>query len=293
MKRIFLFLLTNVAVMVVLSASMNVLGVGRFLTANGLDLTQLLIFSALIGFTGSFISLFISKWMAKQSTGARVIDPQAPANSKEAWLVDTVHQLADRAGIGRPEVAIYEGAPNAFATGASRNNSLVAVSTGLLDSMTEEEVAGVLGHEVAHVANGDMITLTLIQGVVNTFVVFFARIVGYFIDRVILKNDRGVGMGYYATVFICELVFGVLASVIVAWFSRQREYRADAGSASLLGSREPMIRALARLGGIESGELPKAFQASGISGKRAISAMFASHPPIQARINALHAAQRI
>jgi heat shock protein HtpX len=293
MKRIFLFLLTNFAVLIVLSASMSVLGVGRFMTANGLDLTQLLIFSAIIGFTGSIISLLISKWMAKQSTGARVIDPQAPANAKEAWLVDTVHQLADRAGIGRPEVAIYEGAPNAFATGASRNNSLVAVSTGLLTSMTEEEVAAVLGHEVAHVANGDMITLTLIQGVLNTFVVFFARIVGYFVDRVVLKNDRGVGIGYYATVIACEIVFGILASIIVAWFSRQREYRADAGSANLLGSREPMIRALARLGGVEAGELPKTFEASGISGKRAISAMFASHPPIQARINALHAAQRI
>lgn len=293
MKRIFLFLLTNIAVMVVLSASMNVLGVGRFLTANGLDLTQLLIFSALIGFTGSIISLLISKWMAKQSTGARVIDPQAPANAQEAWLLDTVHQLADRAGIGRPEVAIYAGAPNAFATGAFKNDALVAVSTGLLDSMTEEEVAGVLGHEVAHVANGDMITLTLIQGVVNTFVIFFARIVGYFVDRVVLKNDRGAGAGYYVTVIACEIVFGILASVIVAWFSRQREYRADAGSANLLGSREPMIRALARLGGVEAGELPKAFKASGISGTRAISAMFASHPPIAARIHALQAAQRI
>lgn len=293
MKRIFLFLLTNFAVMIVLSASMSVLGVGRFMTANGLDLTQLLIFSAIIGFTGSFISLLISKWMAKRSTGARVIDPQAPGNAQEAWLVDTVHQLADRAGIGRPEVAIYDGAPNAFATGASRNNALVAVSTGLLASMTEEEVAGVLGHEVAHVANGDMITLTLIQGVVNTFVVFFARIVGYFVDRVILKNDRDIGLGYYATVIVCEIVFGILASIIVAWFSRQREYRADAGSASLLASREPMLRALARLGGLESGELPKAFKASGISGTRAISAMFASHPPIQARIHALQAAQRI
>ncbi len=293
MKRIFLFLLTNVAVMVVLSASMNVLGVGRFLTANGLDLTQLLIFSALIGFTGSIISLLISKWMAKQSTGARVIDPQAPANAKEAWLLDTVHQLADRAGIGRPEVAIYDGAPNAFATGAFKNDALVAVSTGLLDSMTEEEVAGVLGHEVAHVANGDMITLTLIQGVVNTFVIFFARIVGYFVDRVVLKNDRGIGAGYYITVIVCEIVFGILASVIVAWFSRQREYRADAGSANLLGSREPMIRALARLGGVEAGELPKAFKASGISGTRSISAVFASHPPIAARIHALQAAQRI
>ncbi|UYO92621.1 protease HtpX [Pollutimonas sp. M17] len=293
MKRIFLFLLTNIAVMVVLSASMNVLGVGRFLTANGLDLTQLLIFSALVGFTGSIISLLISKWMAKQSTGARVIDPQAPANAREAWLLDTVHQLADRAGIGRPEVAIYDGAPNAFATGAFKNDALVAVSTGLLDSMTEEEVAAVLGHEVAHVANGDMITLTLIQGVVNTFVIFFARIVGYFVDRAVLKNDRGVGAGYYVTVIVCEIVFGILASVIVAWFSRQREYRADAGSASLLGSREPMIRALARLGGVEAGELPKAFKASGISGTRSISAMFASHPPIAARIHALQAAQRI
>lgn len=293
MKRIVLFLLTNLAVMVVLSASMSVLGVGRYLTANGLDLTQLLIFSAIIGFTGSIISLLISKWMAKQSTGARVIDPQAPANAKEAWLVDTVHQLADRAGIGRPEVAIYDGAPNAFATGASRNNALVAVSTGLLSSMTEEEVAGVLGHEVAHVANGDMITLTLIQGVVNTFVIFFARIVGYFVDRVIFKNDRDIGFGYYITVIVCEVVFGILASIIVAWFSRQREYRADAGSASLLASREPMLRALARLGGIESGELPKAFQASGIAGSRAISAMFASHPPIQARIHALQSAQRV
>jgi heat shock protein HtpX len=293
MKRIFLFLLTNVAVMVVLSASMNVLGVGRYLTANGLDLTQLLIFSALIGFTGSIISLLISKWMAKQTTGAHVIDPQAPATPQEAWLVDTVHQLADRAGIGRPEVAIYDGAPNAFATGAFKNDALVAVSTGLLNSMTEEEVAAVLGHEVAHVANGDMITLTPIQGVVNTFVVFFARIVGYFVDRAIFKNDRGVGAGYYITVVVCEIVFGVLASIIVAWFSRHREYRADAGSASLLGSREPMIRALARLGGVEAGELPKAFQASGISGNRSISAMFASHPPIEARIHALQVAQHV
>lgn len=293
MKRIFLFLITNVAVMIVLSASMNILGVGRYLTANGLDLTQLLIFSAIIGFTGSIISLLISKWMAKQSTGARVIDPQAPANAREAWLVDTVYQLSDRAGIGRPEVAIYQGAPNAFATGAFKNNALVAVSTGLLESMTEEEVAGVLGHEVAHIANGDMITLSLIQGVVNTFVIFFARIAGYFIDRVVFKNDRGIGMGYYITVFVCELVFGVLASIIVAWFSRQREYRADAGSASLLGSREPMIRALARLGGVEAGELPKTFQASGISANKAISAMFSTHPPIAARINALHAAQRL
>jgi len=288
MKRIFLFLVTNLAVLVVLSITMSVLGVGRFLTAEGLDLGQLLIFAALIGFTGSFISLLMSKWMAKQSTGARVIDPQAPANSRERWLVDTVHQLADRAGIGHPEVAIYEGEPNAFATGAFKNNALVAVSTGLLQSMTEEEVAAVLGHEVAHVANGDMITLTLIQGVVNTFVVFFARVVGYFVDRVLLKNDRdGVGMGYYATVIVCEIVFGILASIIVAWFSRQREFRADAGSAKLMGAREPMIRALARLGGLEPGALPKTFEASGISGGRGIGALFATHPPIETRIRAL------
>ncbi|MFA5490178.1 MAG: protease HtpX [Candidimonas sp.] len=292
MKRIFLFLLTNIAVMVVLSASMTIFGVGRYLTESGIDPTQLLIFSALIGFTGSFISLLLSKWMAKTSTRARVIDPNAPANAQEAWLVDTVHQLADRAGIGRPEVAIYDGAPNAFATGAFKNDALVAVSTGLLQNMTEEEIAAVLGHEVAHVANGDMVTLTLIQGVVNTFVIFFARLAGYFIDRVVLKNDRGVGAGYYITVVICEIIFGVLASLIVAWFSRQREYRADAGSAQLMRSREPMIRALARLGGIEAGELPKAFQASGISSKRSVSAMFASHPPIEARIHALQAAQR-
>lgn len=293
MKRIVLFLMTNFAVLLVLSATMNVLGVGRYLTENGLDLTQLLIFAAVIGFTGSIISLLISKPMAKASTGARVIDPQAPANAREAWLLDTVHQLADRAGIGRPEVAIYEGAPNAFATGAFKNDSLVAVSTGLLQGMTEEEVAAVLAHEVAHIANGDMVTLTLIQGVVNTFVIFMARIVGYFVDRVLLKNERGVGIGFYVSAFICEIIFGILASTIVAWFSRQREYRADAGSAALLGSREPMIRALARLDTMQSGELPKNIEASGISGGKAISALFASHPPIASRIHALQALQRV
>lgn len=290
MKRIFLFLATNLAVMIVLGISMNLLGVGRYLTSNGMDLGQLLIFSAIIGFTGSFISLWMSKWMAKKSTGARVIDPDRPANAREAWLVNTVHQLSDRAGIGRPEVAIYDGPPNAFATGASKNNSLVAVSTGLLQSMTEEEVAAVLGHEVAHIANGDMVTLTLIQGVVNTFVIFLARVVGYFIDRAVLKNENGVGMGYYATVLVCELVFGILASIIVAWFSRQREFRADAGSARLMGAREPMVRALARLGGLEPGELPKNFEAAGISGGRSLGALFASHPPIEDRIRALQQA---
>ena len=288
MKRIVLFLMTNLAVMVVLSVTLSLTGANRFLTANGIDYQQLLIFSAIVGFTGSIISLLMSKRMAIMSTGAQVIDPQAPANSTEAWLVDTVHQLADRAGIGRPDVAIYQGEPNAFATGAFKDSSLVAVSTGLLQSMTEEEVTAVLGHEVAHVANGDMITLTLIQGVVNTFVVFFARIAGYFVDPVLLKNDRdGVGPGYYITSIICEIIFGILASIIVAWFSRQREYRADLGSAQLLGSTKPMIHALARLGNIEPGELPKGMAASGISGKINVAALFSTHPPMQSRINAL------
>lgn len=286
MKRIFLFLITNMAVVLVLSLSMNLLGVGRYLTANGIDPVQLLIFSGMIGFIGAFISLLTSKWVAKASTRARVIDPDAPANAREAWLLDTVHQLADRAGIGRPEVAVYEGAPNAFATGAFRNAALVAVSTGLLEGMTEEEVSAVLGHEVSHIANGDMVTLTLVQGVVNTFVIFLSRLVGYFIDRAVLKNERGVGMGYYATVLVCEIVFGVLASIIVAWFSRRREFRADAGSARLLGARDPMIHALTRLGGLSAGDLPKSFQASGITG-RGIGALFASHPPIEDRIQAL------
>jgi heat shock protein HtpX len=289
MKRIFLFLMTNIAVMLVLSTTVRILGLDRFLTAQGLNLPMLLAFSAVIGFAGSIISLFMSKFMAKRSTGAHVIDPNAPRDHREVWLLDTVHQLADRAGIGRPEVAIYEGEPNAFATGAFKNDSLVAVSTGLLDSMTEEEVAAVLGHEVSHIANGDMVTLTLIQGVVNTFVVFMARVVGTFVDRAIFRGDnqRGMGPGYFITVMVCELVFGILASIIVAWFSRRREFRADAGAARLLGSREPMIRALARLGGVEAGDLPRSFQASGIAGRNAISAMFASHPPIQVRIAAL------
>lgn len=288
MKRIALFLMTNLAVLVVLSLSMNLLGVGRYLTAEGLDLNQLLVFAAIIGFTGAIFSLLISKWMAKRSTGARVIDPAAPGSQREAWLVETVHQLADRAGIGRPEVAIYDGAPNAFATGAFKNNALVAVSTGLLTSMTEEEVAAVLGHEVAHIANGDMVTLTLIQGVVNTFVIFLARVVGYLVNSMVFRNnERGVGPGYYITVLICEVLFGILASIIVAWFSRQREYRADAGSAQLLGSRQPMVRALARLGGVQAGDLPKTFESSGIAGGRSLGALFASHPPIEDRIRAL------
>ncbi|MBJ7264481.1 MAG: protease HtpX [Burkholderiaceae bacterium] len=287
MKRIVLFLLTNLAVMLVLSTTLRILGLDRHLYAQGFNVTGVLMASAVIGFGSAIISLLISKPMAKWSTGARIIDPNAPANQNEAWLLDTVHQLSDRAGIGRPEVAIYDGAPNAFATGAFKNSSLVAVSTGLLQSMTEEEVAAVLAHEVAHIANGDMVTLTLIQGVVNTFVVFLARAVGYFVDRVILKNERGVGLGYFVTVIACEILFGIIASIIVAWFSRQREYRADAGAASLMGAREPMMRALARLGGVEPGDLPKTFEASGITGKGGLAALFATHPPIQQRIAAL------
>ena len=292
MKRIFLFIATNLAVMLVLSVTLRILGVDRFLTAQGLNLPMLLAFSAVVGFAGSLISLLMSKPMAKWSTGAQVIDPNAPRSQAEAWLVGTVYQLADRAGIGRPEVAIYEGAPNAFATGAFKNEALVAVSTGLLESMNEEEVTAVLGHEVAHVANGDMVTLALIQGVVNTFVVFLARVVGYVVDRTVLRNDRsenggGTGIGYFVTVMVCEIVFGLAASVIVAWFSRQREFRADAGSAQLLGSNQPMIRALTRLGGLQAGELPKSFASSGIAGAGGLGALFASHPPIETRIAAL------
>jgi heat shock protein HtpX len=287
MKRTALFLATNLAILIVLGAILNITGANRFLTPQGLDIQTLLVFSAIIGFGGAFLSLLISKWIAKFTTKARVIDPQAPGNAREAWLVQTVHQFADKAKIGRPEVAIYEGPPNAFATGAFKNNALVAVSTGLMQSMTEEEVAAVLGHEVAHIANGDMVTLTLIQGVLNTFVVFFARIVGYFVDRVILKNDRGLGIGYFAAVIVSEIIFGILASIIVAWFSRQREFRADAGSARLMQTREPMIKALARLGNLTPGELPRSFEAAGISGGKGIGAWFATHPPIEQRIAAL------
>lgn len=289
MKRIGLFLITNLAILIVLGIVLNITGANQFLTPQGLDIQTLLMFSAIVGFGGSIISLLISKPVAKFSTKARVIDPKAPANAREAWLVQTVHQLAQRAQIGMPEVAIYDGEPNAFATGAFKNDALVAVSTGLLQSMTEEEVAAVLGHEVAHIANGDMVTLTLIQGVLNTFVVFFARIVGYFVDRVLLKNDRGLGIGYFGAVIVSEIIFGVLASIIVAWFSRQREFRADEGSARLMQAREPMIKALARLGGLTPGELPRSFEASGISGGGGLSALFSTHPPIEQRIAALRA----
>lgn len=285
MKRIVLFLVTNVAVILVLSIVLRVLGVDRFIAAEGLNVGMLVVFSAVVGFAGSFISLLMSKPMAKWSTGAKVID--TPQSGEEQWLVGAVRRLSEKAGIAMPEVAVYEGAPNAFATGAFRNSSLVAVSTGLLQSMTKEEVEAVLAHEVAHVANGDMVTLTLIQGVVNTFVVFFARVVGYVVDRAIFKTERGTGPGYFVTVIVCQIVFGILASIVVAWFSRQREFRADAGAAAFMGTPRPMVAALQRLGGIEPGELPKAFQSSGISDRPGFMALFSTHPPIEARIAAL------
>ena len=287
MKRIVLFLLTNLAVMLVLSAVLSVLGIDRYMTANGLDVETLLAFSLVVGFGGSFISLLMSKPIAKWSTGAQVID--GSEGPEQRWLVETLRKLAEKAGIGMPEVAYYEGEPNAFATGAFRNSALVAVSTGLLQSMSREEVEAVLGHEVSHVANGDMVTLTLIQGVVNTFVVFLARIVGYLIDKAVFRTERGIGPGYYITVFVCEVVFAVIASIIVAWFSRQREFRADAGSAQLLGSSRPMINALSRLGGLAPGALPQSIASAGISNQPGFMALFSTHPPLEDRIAALQA----
>lgn len=287
MKRIILFLATNLAVMILLSIILNVLGLNRFITANGLNVNVLLGFSLVVGFGGSIFSLLISKPVAKWSTGAHVID--GSEGSTEFWLVNTVHKLADASGIGRPEVAIYEGEPNAFATGAFKNDALVAVSTGLLQSMSREEVEAVLGHEVSHISNGDMVTLTLIQGVVNTFVVFLARVVGYFVDKTIFKTERGMGPGFYVTVIVCEIVFGILASIIVAWFSRQREFRADAGSAKLLNSPRPMMNALSRLGGLEPGALPQSVATSGITNRPGFMALFSSHPPIEERLAALQA----
>ncbi len=285
MKRIVLFLVTNIAVGLVLTFTLSILGVGRYLAGTGLNIGGLAIFSVIVGFAGSFISLLLSKPMAKFSVGARVID--SPAGADQQWLVDTVRHLAEKAGVGMPEVAIYDGPPNAFATGAFRDSALVAVSSGLLESMTHEEVEAVLGHEISHVANGDMVTLTLIQGVVNTFVIFFARVVGYVVDRAVFRTERGIGMGYYVTVFVCQIVFGIAASIIVAWFSRWREFRADAGSATLLDSPRPMVAALRRLGGLEPGALPQAFQALGITEGNRFMGLFASHPPIEERIAAL------
>jgi len=285
MKRIFLLIVTNMAVMLVLSVVASLLGVDRYLTENGLNLGALLVMSAIFGFGGAFISLFMSKWMAKRSTGAQVIT--TPRNSTEYWLIETVGRQAKAAGLAMPEVAIYEGDPNAFATGATKNNSLVAVSTGLLQSMSKDEVEAVLAHEVSHIANGDMVTLTLIQGVVNTFVFFLSRVVGSVVDGMMRRgNDsHGPGIGYHVTVMVCQIVFGILASIIVAWFSRQREYRADAGAAKLEGGPNKMISALQRLGGMHPEPLPKSMAAMGIAG--GIGSLFATHPSMEDRIAAL------
>jgi heat shock protein HtpX len=292
MKRIVLFIVTNLAVMLVLGIAANVLGLNRFLSANGLNLGALLGFAAVMGFGGAIISLLLSKPMAKWSTGAHVINDSPDATHQ--WIVATVKRFADKAGIRMPEVAIYEGQANAFATGAFKNSALVAVSTGLLQGMNRDEVEAVIGHEITHVANGDMVTLTLIQGVMNTFVVFLSRVIGYVVDRIVLRNDRDApGIGYYATTIVLDMVLGVLAAIIVAWFSRQREFRADRGSADLLGNPRPMMNALARLGGLAPGELPKTIQAMGISGAASgVMALFASHPPIEQRIAALQQPQR-
>ncbi|PTN35330.1 protease HtpX [Desulfonatronum sp. SC1] len=290
MKRIALFLITNIAILVVLSIVLSLLGFTGILdeTGRGLDYGSLLVFAAVFGFGGSFISLAISKWMAKRLTGAKVIT--SPRNQAEAWLVETVKNQAARAGIGMPEVAVYDSdAPNAFATGMSKNNALVAVSTGLMRSMTQDEVEAVLAHEVSHVANGDMVTLTLIQGVVNTFVIFISRVVGYFVDRVILKNEEGLGLGFFITSIVAQIVFGILASVVVLYFSREREYRADAGGAKLAG-REKMIAALEKLKRGAQEPLPEQMSAFGINGKpegHGLKLLFMTHPPLDDRIAAL------
>ncbi|MBS7349321.1 MAG: protease HtpX [Comamonas sp.] len=291
MKRIALFLLTNIAVVAVLGITASLLGVNRFLTANGLNLGNLLFFALLMGFGGATISLLMSKPMAKMSMGVHIIEQ--PSNADEAWIVQTVQNFAQKAQIGMPEVGIYEGEPNAFATGAFKNNALVAVSTGLLQGMTREEVAAVIGHEVAHIANGDMVTMTLIQGVMNTFVVFLSRLVGYAVDSFLRKDDErssGPGIGYMVTTIVMDILLGFVAAIIVAWFSRQREFRADAGAAQMMGSSRAMQNALARLGGMQPGEMPKSMAAMGIAG--GIGQLFSTHPPLQERIAALQASGR-
>ena len=292
MKRILLFVGTNLAIMLVLGLVTTLTGANRFFTSAGLDLGKLLFFALIMGFGGSFMSLWMSKMIAKWSTGARVIT--TPENSTEFWLVDTVRRFSEKAGLPMPEVAIYEGEPNAFATGASRNSSLVAVSTGLLQTMTRQEAEAVIAHEVAHIANGDMVTLTLIQGVVNTFVFFIARVIGYLVDSFLRRGDSessGPGLGYTITVIACDIVFGILASVIVMYFSRQREFRADAGAAQLMGTPQPMAAALRRLGGLEAGALPQNVATSGINGRPGWMELFSSHPPLEQRIAALESSR--
>ncbi len=285
MKRVLLLIVTNLAVMVVLSIVASVLGIDRWLTANGLNLGALLVWSGLFGFGGAFISLLMSKTIAKWSVGAQTID--GSEGTTQYFIVQTVHKLADAAHIGRPEVALYDGPPNAFATGAFKDSSLVAVSTGLVEGMNKDEIEAVLGHEISHVANGDMVTLTLIQGVLNTFVFFLSRVVGYIVDKAVFRTERGVGPGFYITMIVSQIVFGIIASAIVAWFSRYREFRADRGSANLLGTPQPMIAALSRLGQMQTGGLPDAVKAFGIDGHSGLAGLFATHPPIEARIAAL------
>ncbi|MDP1525773.1 MAG: protease HtpX [Rhodocyclaceae bacterium] len=292
MKRIFLFLATNMAIVLVLSVTMRLLGVEPYLNANGLNLGALLIFAAVMGFGGSLISLAISKWSAKKAMGVHVIE--APSNSTEFWLVETVRKYSQQAGIKMPEVGIYE-APdvNAFATGMTKNSSLIAVSSGLLQQMTRPEAEAVIGHEVAHAANGDMVTLALIQGVVNTFVMFLSRVIGHLVDRVVFKTERGQGPAFFVTMIIAELVLGVLASTIVMYFSRQREFRADQGGASLAG-RQNMIAALERLNSLHPQPLPEKMAAFGIAGGGGggLKRLFMTHPPLEERIAALRAVGR-
>jgi len=287
MKRILLFIMTNIAIMVVLSITLRLLGVDSILAANGSDLNiqALVILSGVIGFGGSFISLLISKWMAKRMTGAVVITN--PSTNVERWLIDTVEKQAKIVGIKMPEVAIFPSpAMNAFATGASKNNALMAVSQGLLNNMSQGEIEAVVGHEMSHIANGDMVTLALIQGVVNTFVVFLSRIIGHIVDRVILKNNRGHGIGYFVSVMVAQVVLSILASTIVMYFSRKREFIADTGGADLAGHQN-MINALKRLGQVDPEALPEQMAAFGINDKGGIMALFSSHPPIEARVAAL------
>lgn len=289
MKRVFLFVVTNLGVLIALSVVAHLFGITDIISAQGMNYGGLLAFAALFGFGGAFLSLVISKWSAKMAVGARVIEH--PTTATEIWLLDTVERQAALAGIRKPEVAIYESDEvNAFATGMSRNNALVAVSTGLLQRMTRDEAEAVLGHEVSNVANGDMVTLTLIQGVLNTFVIFIARAVGWFVDRTILKNEGGPGIGYYVTFFVLEIALGILASGIVMWFSRRREFRADQGGATLAGRRK-MIAALERLQSFqESPKLPDRVAAFGISGgRKGWMSFFSSHPPLDDRIASLRA----
>ena len=289
MKRVVLFLATNMAIVLVLSVTMRLLGVEPYLNANGLNLGSLLITAAIMGFGGSFISLAISKWSVKRSMGVQVID--APANATEVWLVETVRKYSEKAGIKMPEVGVYD-APdvNAFATGMTKNSSLIAVSTGLLRQLTREEAEAVLGHEVTHAANGDMVTLALIQGVVNTFVMFLSRVIGYLVDKIIFKTERGTGPAFFVTMIVAELILGVLASIIVMWFSRRREFSADHGGANLAGRRN-MIAALERLNGLHPPALPDKMAAFGIAGGAGggLKRLFMTHPPLEERIAALRA----